>query len=303
MYNVRSIHYTRRRGNLKKTETHNGLKYILLIAILLLECAWAIFWCQQKKGFFVDEGFTYTLSNSYDTAFLEKTDDYIGVWHDSNYFKDAVTVQPGEEMAIGSVIKNQAEDVHPPLYYYVIHAICSMFPNQFSYSFGLIPNIIFFLLTNFFLYLLLKKVTDNDLVSLCGVVIYGFSFGAVANVLFIRMYMMLTLFTIVSVYIHYLYVIQPQKRALYQKIIFFLTIFGALTQFYFIVYQACIALVTIIWVWLKEKNLKQICDYMLMNILSAILYIFIWPYSIVQIFGNSEESSYRGQELYTLDTR
>ena len=93
--------------------------HIIFICVLLIQIIFMIFYCDMKKGYFVDELWSYGLSNSYYHA---------QIWEDGaldnpeispDMFKEYMTVNEGEAFKFGSVIYNQTHDSHPPLFYMV----------------------------------------------------------------------------------------------------------------------------------------------------------------------------------------
>ena len=97
--------------------------HIIFICVLLIQIIFMIFYCDMKKGYFVDELWSYGLSNSYYHA---------QIWEDGaldnpeispDMFKEYMTVNEGEAFKFGSVIYNQTHDSHPPLFYMVLHAL------------------------------------------------------------------------------------------------------------------------------------------------------------------------------------
>lgn len=68
-----------------------------------------------------------------------------------------VAVSPENTFNYASVYYNQRGDVHPPLFYILLHTVCSVFQGSFSKWFGLGINILFMLLTMRMLYMLCKE--------------------------------------------------------------------------------------------------------------------------------------------------
>ena len=104
-------------------------RVILLFIIIaqLLACIWI---GQRKKGFFCDEIYSYGLANSENYSFLDyNSSKEYGVnsfgWVDADYFKNYVEADDG--FSLSAPIKNQINDVHPPFYYILLHAVCSAF--------------------------------------------------------------------------------------------------------------------------------------------------------------------------------
>ncbi len=57
----------------------------------------------------------------------------------NNYF----AVKKNERFDYRKVWKNQKNDVHPPIYYILLHTICSFFPGKFSWWYAGSINIFF----------------------------------------------------------------------------------------------------------------------------------------------------------------
>ena len=83
-----------------------------------------------KDGFDIDEFFTYGLANSYQQPFLSTQ---TGSWISGKAFSDYLTAK-GHAHEYLNVYENQIADVHPPLYYLFMHAVCSAFQIRRSQS-------------------------------------------------------------------------------------------------------------------------------------------------------------------------
>ena len=118
----------------------------VLPLILLLVCILAVslFYGAQKSGMFIDEVYTFGLSNGYYTPFITdllEADPILTRQEMTDY----LTVSDGDAFCFGSVWYNQTQDVHPPLHYLLIHGISSLFPGSYSKWIGVIPNILLLL--------------------------------------------------------------------------------------------------------------------------------------------------------------
>ena len=114
--------------------------YCLMGVILFLQLAVIFYFCNQKEGYHYDEYYSYYSSNK--TYGLSPTDRQ---WKSTEEIISEFQVQKGEEFRFGLVKEMQSFDVHPPLYYYVLHGVCSLFPGVFTKWTGLGINIFFFL--------------------------------------------------------------------------------------------------------------------------------------------------------------
>ncbi len=101
----------------------------------------ALYVCGSKNGFHEDEYYTYYSSNRTQGFWIED-----GVPMDRQTILDEFTVVPGEGYNFGLVKEVQSWDVHPPVYYFLVHLVCSFSPGVFSMWQGLIINLICYLL-------------------------------------------------------------------------------------------------------------------------------------------------------------
>ena len=153
----------------------------------------------RKDGFDIDEFFTYGLANSYHQPFLNTE---TGHWISGKAFSDYLTAS-GHAHEYLNVYENQIADVHPPLYYLFVHAVCSVFRNPpFTKWTGIGLNLFFFSLTQLGLLLLSARLlSDGERLTLTPSallpgLLYGLGAGAASSVVFIRMYAMMTMWAV-----------------------------------------------------------------------------------------------------------
>lgn len=187
-----------------------------------------------------------------------------------------------------TVYWNTSRDVHPPIFYFLVHFVSSIFYNNFSKYIIFIINLAFFLATCIVLRKIAKRL-DKENLAIPLLILYGFSIGAISTVMFQRMYMMLTFFTVLFLYINlkiYYNNFKLDKKLKIELVV--TTILGFLTQYYFCIYAAFLALaMIIIMLWKESKN--EIENYILQLIKSAIIGVLLFLPSIYHIFF-----SYRG---------
>ena len=246
---------------------------------LTLVCAliMSIYVCSQKNQWYIDEVWTYGLSNSYDKIFLydifqhgpneleeinaeNGIENFTNRWQDGSVFRDYITVQKGEEFSYDNVFRNQSNDVHPPLYYSIIHTICSFFSDTYSKWYVFAPNISFYMISMILLFAVAYKLTQSKLKSLFIMIFWGFSQAAVSNYTFCRMYMLLTVFVLSFILIH-ITVLEKEEFAFRNIIpLFLVCIAGFLTQYYFYIYAFFGAAFTCL-VFLGKKKWKSLFTY------------------------------------------
>ena len=258
---------------------------LLASVILLLQAALLIFVCTRKQEFHIDEVYSYVISNSYDADQVSNAENLWETWASGEEYRALTTVQPGQQFAYGTVYRNTSTDCHPPLYYWLLHTLCSFFPGQFSKWFGLSLNIGLFLITGWVLYLLSGEFFRSDGMRLLPLILYGFSPFAVETVTFIRMYMLLTLlasaFTLCTVrMLKYGF---TTKRMLITWAVIFL---GAMTQYYAVLLCFWGVLFSEL-LLLKRRDYKTFFLYGIGALASVGLMLLIFPYAIAQATGTA----------------
>ncbi len=266
---------------------------ILFSLILLLQLALLFVAGLYKDGFNIDDILSYQLANSLYLPYLELSPDFINYWHDSSYFMDAITTTSESTSFIySSVLYNQMQDVHPPLYYFALHTVCSIFRGVFSKWLGLIVNFVFFAGTSVLLYKTAQLFFKKTTFVLLPVLLWGFSIGAFSTFLLIRMYMMLSFATMLHLYLH-LRFISGKKLTLWRvAIIFASLLFGFMTHYYFLIFAFFLTFAECL-AYLCKKEIVPMLLYGFSNCGAVLLGFAIYPAAYSHIFEN-----YRGQESF-----
>lgn len=212
-------------------------------------------------------------------------------WYDGRLYTDAYSVHPGERFGYGKVWANQADDVHPVLWHAALHTICSLFPGQYSKWYALSINImcipILIILVYEIVMLLSKK---NEKLALTTAFLYSISTGTIAVVLFLRMYTVMQLWCVLSLYIH-LRLIRAEKLDWKDYIWIGLSTFlGVMTHYYFLAYLFILAVCFCVFL-LKYKRVKEVIWYCITMAITAGISIAVYPAMLKHIFGG-----YRGDE-------
>ena len=131
--------------------------------------------------------------------------------------------------------ENQANDVHPPLYYIFVHTICSFFPNVFSKWETLTLNLVFLAIVDILVYFIAKLLMKNQWASFWAMMLNGMTVLCLNMVLFLRMYVLMTVF-VLGVALLFLKYWNRSLDKMFYILLFFLSVGGALTQYYFLIY-------------------------------------------------------------------
>lgn len=257
-----------------------GKKYlwiVILLIVLFMQVMMLVIAGQNKQGFFVDELWGYGLANSYYHPHVYSDDAFNGEYLSPEYFKSYLEVSEDDAFKYGSVFYNQSQDAHPPLFYCVLHTISSVFLNTFSKWYGIIPNIICFIVTAICMYAVAKKIIKNCYIAIIPVVLWGFSTQTVSYTILVRMYMMFAMFVMLNIVIHSGYLQDNNGWTRKQYVLLILVnIGGFLTQYYYYIFAFFLSLFTV-GVMIFRKQWKQFIIYSASMLVSVAIAIFIFP--------------------------
>lgn len=216
-------------------------------------------------------------------------------WYDGDYFYQSTVATGSERFNIPMVFENQTMDTHPPLYYTFLNIVCSFFPGQFSKWFGIGLNIFFLLLVGVGLFLLLEYFIKQKYLSLFFSTVFCCSYLSISMTLFIRMYILLMVCFLFSSWYHLMLYRWTETDSNFTMknnwgkylILGILTIAGALTHYYFLVYQAMISALYVVLLG-RRKNIRQLIDYLITMAVSGICYCLMYPAVFTHIFFKYE---------------
>lgn len=166
-----------------------------IAAAVILQLCICICAGRYKKSFFCDEIYSYGLANSASYAFIDpqSAEQYSETgWVDDGYFKQYVEVGSKDGFSLRAAFQNQKQDVHPPLYYCLLHAVCFLFRGSFSKWTGLGLNGLILMVTDLFLLYLTAWIFRDVRKQLLVMMLWSCSAAGLSNILFIRMYLLLT---------------------------------------------------------------------------------------------------------------
>ena len=247
----------------------------------------------EKSNYFMDEITNFGIANNYNGFSLTISE---GKKYVPSYmpFYDYLSVSEYNRFNYENVYKNTAWDVHPPLYYDLLHTICSIFPETFSKWYAGFINIVFiistFIITYKLLYIL-PPVNKNNL-SICLIlIIFIFSKGIANSTVFLRMYTMAMFWCTSLTYILIKDVLSENKINLRFFIaLFFVALFGALTHYYCIIFTVASCLIYGL-IILKNKSFKKFFILVLSGIFSGLSAYILFPEMVKHMF-----TGYRGTE-------
>lgn len=265
----------------------NRKTFMILILICSLQCILSIAWASRKSYLSPDELFSYVSANNID---------YIGTvpkntWMDATWYEEYVSANEEHTFEYSIPFQNQEKDVHPPLFYFLLHTACSFMPGEFSFWAGTGVNLLIFLACTIGLYYLGKETFSSG----CGLLLaflFGVSDVGINTLVFIRMYMLMTLFVILHAYVYMKYIDREKITAKGYWLLAITLILGMMTQYYFVL----IAFFFALWYggrFLYNREWKKLRNYVAVFIGSAAVCIVLYPPMLHHIFGTSRATEAR----------
>lgn len=271
--------------------------WAVALMFLIVTAVCFMFSC-RKSGMFIDEIYTYGLSNSSYTPYVTdiRGGDAIGQVISREELFDYVAVTDGEGFDFGSVYYNQTMDVHPPLYYWLFNAVSSLFPDSFTKWTGLALDYVIYMLALLCLYKLLMKLFDSRDIACAGVILYGLSLLGMSTMLMIRMYVLLTMLSLLLAWL--LACLMRDFRPRLCPLIALTILAGLMTQYYFVFYAffLCGAYVVYALVKRQYKALLWFVPWALGGALSLLL---VFPDCITQLTADKLVSGGNAMENLT----
>lgn len=268
--------------------------FVIIVFCAVLFCL--LLFASRKAGLFCDEIYSYGLSNSYYKPFINdvKGGDMTDQVFTRQEIVDYLTVGDNDRFAFGSVYYNQTQDVHPPIYYWLLNIVSSFFPGRLSFYPALGLNLVIFLLTLFVLFKLAFKMFDSIDTATAVIMLYGLSTIAFSTFLMVRMYMLLAFWTVLLAYFIYSEKLVPSYAVI---------VLGLLTQYYFVFYAFFVSLFYCISL-LMRKEYRRLLKFAVLAVLGVATAVAVFPACLKHIFvGNGQVVSGGNALSHLVDIR
>ncbi len=259
-----------------------SLKHAAFVALFfLLQMIAVLHLSNHREYLFCDEVHSYGLANCLDYAFIIPYD-YQNEWIDSDVITSYTLYNGDSDYFWEPCLKNQADDVHPPLYYCFIHLFCKLFQkNNVDVFPGILFNLLLLLPADVAVLYLSFHLFPNRLQQLLPLLIWGFSSACFSNVVFIRMYMLQTLEFLLFLCWH-VYV-EKQDGSITISQMFALSVIvtaAGLTHYYFYIFAFLFGALFCITRFLK-RNWIDPAKYILSFVFGACMAVFLFPESLI----------------------
>lgn len=213
------------------------------------------------------------------------------VWITSEQFSDYITVKSGDAFNYLSVYFNVKDDNHPPLHFMVLHTVSSLFQGRISPWMGCVINMAAVAGVMLLLYRICRLMApalgmgkDGRRMGLMTALFYGLSTGALATVLLIRMYGMVTLWCVLYFYL----ILKKWQDASFDKKngkLILVTMLGFWTQYFFLFY--CLLLAAVVSVCLgKTRRRRELFCFVRSMVMAAVVGVLVFPFAISDVFSS-----------------
>lgn len=224
------------------------LKCVLIITLFVF----LVFVSEKKEGMYVDEYFSFLLANTSELELdaMQGTNTYTG-----QELLDVFYVQgEADQFDFRTVWENQINDNHPPLFYSIVHIICSLTMQRYDMiTVGLAINIVVGMLAFVVMMKLAEVFIENKTVAAVYAFISCSTCYFVNNVTFVRMYMLLMFFTILLVYVLCRQIGKDTYKLSFFVQLYLITFLGVFTQYFFLIMLAFCCLVMMVYLIFKKK--------------------------------------------------
>lgn len=220
------------------------------------------------------------------------------VWISREQFHDYITVGERDGFNYLSVYFNVKDDNHPPLYFMLVHTMSSIFRGRISPWMGCIFNLAAVLGCCILMFAMGRLLAACHCVEermgerwgLCSALLYGCSAGGIATTLFVRMYGLMTLLCMLTLYLHLQKWLGIQTRSgtdftQKNKLLILVTALGFWTQYFFLFYCLLLALVTVI-VLLRGGRKKEALCYIRSMGIAAVIGVGVYPFGVKHILAS-----------------
>lgn len=254
-------------------------------AVMIFSAVLRLYLGTQKSYFHMDEAYSYGMMNEKIRDFTDRPD-LLDTYHDSGYYRNYLSIDSLEKGDWSPVYENQARDVHPPLYYFLLRCAASAAGGGFTKWSGLGLNLAVALLSCLALYFLGKKLTGRRAGGCLACLFGSLNFMALNMSMFIRMYELASLAVLLLFLAH----LRWNRRGGFRRgaALSGAFLLSALTHYYCLIFGAALWLMTTA-VCIRRKNFRGLLAYQGSAAAAAGLFLLIFPQALRPILGN-----YRG---------
>lgn len=268
--------------------------HILLAIIILAQMLFVTYMFNEyKMGYHSDEIFNYGFANSYDRKEIyidDNGEEIYNKWLPTTVLTNYITVQEGERFAYDKVYAHAAADINPPFQLFVLHTICSFFPNVYSKWFCFSINIVSLGISLIYIHKSVELISKSKVAAFGAVLLYGFSAGAQSVTVFLRLYALGVMFGTAFFYYSaaiYENINDEEKKNKYYIRLGVSLLLGAFTLHFFLPFAFAITFCYTV-MYLIKRQFKVFFKYGFTCLGAVIASIVIFPSTISHLFVSND---------------
>ncbi|WP_026495984.1 hypothetical protein [Butyrivibrio sp. WCD3002] len=240
----------------------------------------------NKVGYHIDEISSYTRANHTYGYVGEEGVCYTPANEPYIYL---ATATEGNRFNYIQVWKTAGEGVHPPIYYILLHTLCSITPGVYNMWYAGGINIFFAILTFFVFRMLLKVFVDDFKIRTVITAFYVTCYGMLSIASFFRMYIIAMFWVTLLSYFFVNSIGKEFDKSLAIKL-FLTTVGGALTHYYCIVFAVFISVTYGVYLLINKRK-ADVGKFCLTMALAGGCSVVLFPRMIKHMFFE-----HRGEE-------
>ncbi|MCR5650727.1 MAG: hypothetical protein K6F86_06040 [Lachnospiraceae bacterium] len=262
----------------------------------------------MKKGFAGDEVYSYATANSSEAMSpLVDMDGtlHINEWLTPGRLFQAVVVSEDEVFNYAHINEILRYDAHPPLYFYILHFLCSFFINSFSWIPSIIINSLSIFVGQIFFYRLFLLLSENRLRSLLAMIFFGSTTAIINLMTFARNYTLQTSLTLIFLYYIFKAMRQHSLNEKTSRSILFAALFlylASLTQYLSVLFGFFVTLSICIY-YLFKKDIRFLLNIGLSMTGAIVLMIMSFHHVINQLMSDQTAMENATDFPYPLEIR
>lgn len=274
-------------------------KVLLFVCIILAGLVLRSVFVSVKHTWHVDEGISLALVN--DAWPEQQAEAYKERWLpardvQSYLFDRSIETRSVREL-VPAISIQTSNDVHPPLYYWLLMIMRKIFGSSAPVTAAFILNVLFYLLSALLLLRISQKLRLDTLMTAAVLLCFAFARGSISSAVFFRMYEVLQFAVLLYVYSVLLLLEEKPVGKKYRLIpaycMFFVSIVAGMLSHYYMLFVFVPFSVVGLLVLNKQKRFLVMGNAALLTLSGIYVAFLLFPVMFYHIFGSyrSTESS------------
>ena len=297
MNDENTSHHTDTKGleetveNMRSENRNVGKKWIfpvICVVLVVLQLAVCIYYGSLRKYLFCDEVFSYGLANCEEFSFIDPKENQIPIdhWVSGDFYANYLKYNNDVGFSFRAAFENQKNDVHPPLYYCLLHLVCYFF-NDYVYGPvpGIVLNLILLVIMDLLFFYVASYLFQSKEKGLLAAALWGLASCGISNVMLVRMYLLQTLEIMLFIAFH-VYVLKHKRKMTVPYFIALACIvaLGGLTHYYFYFFVAAFGGLVCLY-FLFQKQIRRMFAYGFGLVGGLLMALLVFPATLGHIFG------------------